>query len=265
MNNEVNRQPRPLGTTQLSLIYQHSPKQENKSLIIKHVIKQYILQGFTFNHKHITIDQLSSIINIDVHTILREVNRQSQGLMDITNPEAVQDTVRALLSLGLRATLEDRGRVLEQVELLKRSQGESYKAFVSGEVRQGLDLLSKTGQNIITAAKALLPNQGTLININNTQTHEAQTYIDASKATQMIKASGHIPLKENPEGLQGLRGTYNLDEMPEVNAKLQSGRGGNEGLTMGTLTDLPTRASEKVAHNNRREEELGLDPESDEI
>ncbi len=262
---QTTRQPRPLGLTQLSLNYQSSQNTINKNLVIKHIIKQYIIQGFTFNHKHITIDQLSLITGIDTILIIQEVNRQSKGLMDITNPEALQDTFRALISLGIRGALEDRGRVLEQVELLKRSQGESYKPFISGEVSKGLDLLMKSGNNIIQAAKALVPNQGTTIAINNTQTHNTQNYVDASEATQMIKASGHIPLKENPLSLEALYEAEDLGTMPEVNAKLQGNSvGDKEGLNMANITDLPEGPKE-ITHNNRREEELGLDMEEDEV
>jgi len=128
----------------------------------------------------------------------------------------------------------------------------------------GLDLLSKTGQNIITAAKALVPNQGTLININNTQSHEATNYIDASKATQLIKASGHIPLKENTGALEALYEAHDIEALPEVDARKQTNKGGNEAGNLEALTDIPSEGL-KVGHKDRREEELGLDMESDEV
>ena len=261
---EQERQPRPMGLTELSLRYQQSPNTENKQLLIKHLIKHWITNNFNLNNQHLSIDQLSYITNIDTHTIIQEINRQSKGLMDLTDKESLGNTVRALLSLSIRHALTDRGLIAQQLSILKASQGNGYKAFISGEVNKTLDLLMKSSQNILHTTKALMPSGGTSINIFNHTETTTQNYIDGAQATQMIKASGQIPLKEDPERLQGLKAAYNLEGLPEVDARYQTGdHAQKEGLGLSHLTELPN--GPKIGHEDRRVEEIGIDLDEDDI
>lgn len=280
MNNneeQPNRIPRPLGLTIISQSYQTQKTPEAKERIINHILTSYINQGFLFNGKACNLNELQALTGIPMTSIIRGLNKGALGLQALTNPEAIEDTYRAIQSLAIFMALEDRGHMAEQALILKASQGGEYKPFISSTLNQALKNQMDAGQNIMRMATMLQGPATNNIAINNTFNQQNNNAISAVEAVKMVEAQeGHKTLKDDEEVKAQLWVEYGLADCPEVNAKAQTGRGDKEGLGLKTLTDLKgsieiirpedkASKAEFVGHQNRREEALDVDMDVDQI
>ena len=273
----TSRIPRPLGLTLISQSYQTQKSEKAKERIINHILTSYINQGFLFNGMACNLNELHALTNIPMHTIIRGLNKGALGLQAITNPEAIEETYRALQSLAIFMALEDRGHMAEQALILKASQGGEYKAFISSTLNQALKNQMDAGQNIMRMATMLQAPASNNMAINITNNQQNNNAISAQDAVRMVEAQeGHKGLKDDEEQKAHLYLEYGIGDCPEVNAKAQTGRGDKEGLKLKGLTDLKGSIeviapenkafkAEYLGHNNRREEGLNIDMDIDQV
>ena len=71
----VIRIPRPLGLTNLIKAYKIDPTQESKQRVNEHVVKSYVDNGFTWNYKKISIDELSIYTGIPTQVLLMNITK----------------------------------------------------------------------------------------------------------------------------------------------------------------------------------------------
>lgn len=267
MNNEEQgiRVPRPMGTTEKGLQFNQDPTEENKQQLENHLINHYITNNFSYCNKHYNIEQLSILLSISSPRILGltiNYGHNLQATMDkLTNNEAL----RALFALSIQASLEDRGRAVEQYSILKASQGDKYKAFISGEVNKALKLVMETGSNMAAITKGL--TAGTNINMlfqgaqKGPAADKQKGFVTIDEALTMINDHNHVPLGLNPAMQQRIYEDNKIDDTPEVCALKQEGVDtSKEALTLDKITDFS-----KDNHNDRRANEEGHDIDADEL
>lgn len=274
------RIPRPLGLTTLSKAHQAQNTESSKSTVIHHILTNYITTGFTFLGIPCTIPQLSQLTSIPQPSILKGISKASTGLASMTNPDQLQDTIRALQSVSINQSLQASGRMHEQSNILRASQGNEYKAFISSTYNIALKNELDASKQLMELAKALMPSQGTTINIQNNQNQGTEKAVSPADVVYLIEQKeGRINPSADTDNKDRLWLEYDLGNMPEVDARKQTDKGTNEGLGLKNLTDLhnaeevvglevPTKADKvpnKDHHATRREAEYGIDPEADQV
>lgn len=259
------RIPRPLGLTNLVIAYKLDPTEENKQRINQHIVDSYINNGFTYNFRKMTVDELSKITGIPLPIILMNITRATRTLARLSKPEQMAETIQSLLGLVIQNSMTDRSEIVEQLHNLKVSQGGEYKAFISREVNAALKLLMDSNVNILKVVEALNPGK-TLIQINNTNQQPVDNInnVTPDKAVILI-TQNKTPLKEDQLLLENLYKDEGIEDTPIVDARKQTGEfGKKEGLTLHKITEIKKKG-EPITHENRRLEELDIDEEADEI
>lgn len=266
----VTRIPRPLGLTNMIRAYHLDPTEENKQAINEAVVKSYINNGFTWNYRKRSVDELSILTGIPVPTLLMNITRVTRTLASLAKPEQLQNTIQSLMGLIIQNGMDDRGEVEEQLQKLKAAQGDSYAPFISKEVNGALKLRMDSNKQLMDILGLLKPQQGTLIQINNNpetkpEIEEGEA-ITTEKAVLMI-SSNTIPLKDDKKQLDHIFEAELIDDTPEVNAKKQKGNfSDKEGLGLKKLTS-GEHIDEimQVNHEDRRAEEYDIDLDEDEF
>jgi len=259
------RVPRPMGTTQKGYTYQKDPTEENRQGLEQHLITHYLNSNFTYCNKHYNIEELSLILNIPTNRIMGHTlgyGNNIQGLMDTM---ANGDTLRAVMALALKSTLEDRGRAIEQYSILRASQGTGYKAFVSSEVNKALKLVMESGAAMGTLIKNL--SGGPNINILNQGTfasegHRDEDLMTVDKAVMLLKEQAVEPLGLSEMKQKRIFLHNNIEDTPEVCALKQEGVDtSKEALTLNKVIDL----EDDYDHIDRRANEEGFDLKDDSL
>lgn len=150
-----NRVPRVQGTTSLCINYNQQKTEENKERIYKHIIAQYIYSGFLYNGIPITTNHLSYHLSIPHDNIQKYISESLTSISSIVSKENIESTFRSILALSTQWALEAQGQINQQVQLLKNSQGDSYKPFISSTVNQALKLLLDSNKNVVDLIKAV--------------------------------------------------------------------------------------------------------------
>ena len=235
MNIEIARVPRPLGVTEMLTQYN---KVNDPDLLRK--VQAYIIQNWMVNGGYVcgismSTTQLAQYAGVSLEEIYLQMrdNLLSSKIWD-TDEKKQQEMIGQIMGLQLSWALEDRVEVVGQVELLKRSQGGTYKPFISGEVNKALDLKLKTSNNLTNLIKNL--TGGGSINIFNNQNNgEQQVHngVTVEDAVQMIHESQRNMIGR-PEEIQYVEAHYDIGDMPEIVATKQTGIDtSKEGLQLG--------------------------------
>ena len=169
------------------------------------------------------------------------------------------DSLRALYSILIQGSLEDRSRALEQLSILKASQGDSYKPFVSGEVNKALKLVMDSNSSMASVLSSMTKGTGTNIFVGTPNGPGAEVPKDAltiDSAILQFKAMGIPTLKDDKAGQEAIYLEHNIAGMPETGARLQTGIDtSREALNMNNIEDLQ--------HIDRRVNELEIDLDKD--
>ena len=262
----INRVPRALGTTMLSHNHQAQNTEITKSSLINHIITSYIQTGFTFMGSPCSIEQLSQLTSIPTHSILKGISKASSALSGLANPEQIQDTVRALQSIAINGTLQASGLMLEQAQILRASQGSEYKAFISSTYNIALKNNLDASRQVMDMAKQLSGPQGpgTVVNIQNNSSASTENSLTPGQAVLLMeKTMGRINPAQDTETNEALFLEHNIGDMPEVDARKQTNKGGNEALDMHKIAD--STIGDHITHEDRREAEYEIDPNSDQV
>ena len=268
-NREQLRVPRPMGTTELGLNLFKQPTEENKQKLEEHLIRHYITNNFMYCNKHYNIEEVSLLLNIPSNKVLGHTINYGTNLQSMMDKLTNNEALRALQAIAIKSSLDDRGRALEQYSILKSSQGNGYKAFISSEVNKALKLVMDSGQNMALLTKSLSQGQGTNILIQNTQQNALQgpntgkEYVTIDKAIMLIKDSGQVPLGLDAMKQERLYIENGIEDTPEVNALKQEGVDtSKEALNLGSITDF---RDEDYGHEDRRAYEEDVDLDADEL
>lgn len=190
---QINRLARPQGSTFLSLRYQETQTQEDKQNLFKQVVAAYTLQGFMWNNKPCTINQLSQILRIPTQEILIHISELGQNMGSLATPENIENTLKSIVTLGTTWAIQDRGLVSQQLNQLLVSQDGKYKPFISAEVNKALKLILESNKNLMDTYKTFFttPNNVTnILNITNKDNQkEEQEYLSPDEALKMIQES----------------------------------------------------------------------------
>lgn len=225
----VKRFPRPKGTS--SRLLNPNPqasknKRKNQSTrtrqLIINVIKDYMYNDFMLNGEPTSIPKLAQYIGITESQVQIHMAQQSSSLARIFNSDRAQEICRAAQIQVLSASLGDRGRVLNQLQIMLNSQGDRYKPFISSEVNHSLNLLLRATKNTSDVLGQMMGGQGTSINILNQVGDQNNNYLTIDKAASMItedevkKDGTDMPNLE--EKYAHVYTTHQLSEAPDTHA-----------------------------------------------
>jgi len=196
----TSRTPRPKGLTMLSLNYQKDDSEHNKDRVYKHLINQYTLSGFRLNGVPVSIPELAQIIKMPEKDINALISDTGQELGAFTNPQQIEDTLRSIASLSTNWAIQDRGIIMQQIELLQKSQGDSYKPFISGELNKALKTGLDANKNIMELYKAFFTSTSTnILNIYGDTPNESQNYVTPEEAFDLLHEGHKSDNRELPQ------------------------------------------------------------------
>jgi len=224
------RQPRPVGTTQLahSLLNQITITQNKRKLLIQeHIIRDYVLQGYTHNKDNMSIDTLAYSIGIDKKKAKRLliVGLRSQSKALGSTQDEINEYTRAMIFGLFKRALNDRARVEAQTDLLTASQGTAYKPFISSTVNQSLKLLLESQKPILDILALMTPkNTGTQLTINN----QNNLALSGPQGDKYLTTESAVNLLAETQGNSGLPAleeksqiylNHGLEGMPDISAQ----------------------------------------------
>lgn len=250
---KIIREPRAKGLTITNRTKTH---QHTKELLVK----EYLDNNFTINDQYLNIPQLSTKYDIPLKEIYKYIGEYQNHLSSLLdNPEAIQQQTLALTSTLLNGTLESRGLIAQQVALLIRSQGDTYKPFISSEVTKALKLGLESNDSLLKAINLLSGNQGPNTNILIQGGFGAVGPSDSeaftpSQAVQLLADQGLQDKSLTEAHHKALYIEHELKDAPEVCAKFMEA---GEEPTL-SIDTIPDKDLEFLDHENRRESDLGV-------
>lgn len=280
------RIPRPIGTTEIALTYHKDKTEDNRQQLQKHIINHYINNNFSYCNRFYNIEEISMYMGIEQSKVLYYTIKYGNEVRSTMDSMSGQDTLKALFALTIKGSLEDRSRAVEQLSILQASQGAIYRPFISGEVNKALKLVMESNSNMASLVLGLIKGSGTtnILNVmgdqatGGTQGIQDKDILTLDNAIMQIKEMGIPALGQNEEARELIYDSNQIDQMPEVNARLQIGVDtSKEGLNINKLTRLQAIEpnledvedaviiKKKSTHINRRQKELDIDPNDDRL
>jgi len=188
----MERKPRPQGSTYLSLQYQRTNSEEDKRLLIKHIISLYTLNGFRWNNRPMNLPTLAQTLSLPVSEIMGIVSDLGTQMGSLASPENIKNTLQSIITLSTSWAIQDRGMVATQAELLMRSQGDTYKPFISSEVTKAMKVLLDANKNLIDSYKSFFTSQSSattnILNINASEVNEDDSgYLTTDEALVLLR------------------------------------------------------------------------------
>lgn len=284
--------PRPFGITQLIHEYHKITDSEKKELALNK-IRAIFLQNWFLNNGNIcgvyySLNSISLFLNVDPSYIQGYMKDQviNNGLWD---KEKQQEILQGLIGSQLSWVLEDRMNVMNQFEVLRRSQNGKYTPFVSAELNKVLKLSIESSTSLQSLFRSLTGGGGTTNNfftqINQNQSTQTDNGVSYEEALEIIEETQKaLPQKERISNAKYIEDKYDLSELPAVCALEQEGVDtSKEGLNLNKtelsmVTDnykgaievadaefegIEGEIEERYHHEHRRQEELGEDLDED--
>lgn len=185
MNNTIQRQPRPMGLTFLALKYQKDNSEDNRHQVLKHLINQYTLSGFRLNNVPVPIPQFAILIGVPEQEVMEYISQVSESIGAFNSPAQIQQTLTTIASLSTNWAIQDRGLISQQIELLARAQGGSYKPFISSELNKALKIGLDANKNFMEIYKTFFTQQQTNI-LNIYRNVEDKKYLTPEEAFEIV-------------------------------------------------------------------------------
>lgn len=265
------RFPRPYGITAMMVEYHKTQDDALLARVKNFLINQWLINNGTLSGSPYTINQLAVLLHVDMSEI-RIVMRDQLMNSKIWQAENHKSIVEGMLGEQLAWVLEDRMAVSQQLEILRNSQGDTYKPFISAEVNKAMKLKLDTTSNLANVIKSLIG--GTNININVDQsenTTNVQNNLTIEDARKLIIETNRELEMDKTKELKLLETQYDISSLPEVVATKQAGIDtSKEGLSfnnseLASIMDDYKGAMEestKVSHEMRREIEERIDTDA---
>ena len=267
---DTRRFPRPYGITSMMIEYHKTQDDTVLSRVKNFCINQWLINNGQLSGITYTINQLAIILHVDMSEI-RIVMRDQLMNSKIWQADNQKQIIEGMLGEQLSWVLEDRMAVSQQLDLLRESQGDGYKPFISAEVNKAMKLKLDTTNNLAQVIRSLVG--GTNINISVDQsehTSNVQNNITLEDARKIVMETQQQLDMNKTKELRLLETQYDLESLPEVVATKQSNIDvSKEGLNFNN-TELSSiiddykgamGESEKVSHEMRREIEQRIDPD----
>lgn len=268
-SNKIVRLPRPMGITQLMVEYHSKNDDSILDKVQSFIIQKWIMSNGSIFGRNMGVFELSDFIKCNPDRIRTHMRDQMLSTR-IWDKDKQNELLEALLGQQLTWALEDRMEVQNQVNILKKSQGDSYKPFVTSELNKAISMKLGSSSSIQNIIKNLTSggNSINIFNQFNQQNNQVQgiTIEDAVAIVQEENSKSLDPKKE----VKYLESNYGMDDLPEVVAIKQKGvNTSKEGLTLNnkelsSIIEHYTKDidEDKPDHNNRREKELSIDDDS---
>lgn len=261
---------RPFGVTPLMVEYSKTGKEETLLKVKSMFIQFWILNKSTLGGKPYNIYQLSAFLEVPVSFVN---NYLVENLLSsrIWNEDTREDVFNAVIGQSISWVLEDRLDIQNQVDILKNSQGQSYKPFISSELTKALGLKLSSSNTLQSVIKGLSTNSINIFN-NNENTVEANQGFSMEEAMEIIQGQLSGVSKERLIEEAEYELIQDMKELPEVVATKQVGLNTDkEGLSFkkpelteamdnykGAIDDF-----NETHHEIRREIELQIDPDEE--
>lgn len=275
MTQSNQRIPRPIGITEQCILYNNTYDEQYHINIYQGIIHHYIRNNFSYCGIYYNIEQFSKLIKVHENEIMRHITSYGKELQKLNKELTQGDMVRALTNLTFSWGMEDRSAIQQQIAILQSSQGNSYKPFISGELTKALKVGMDSNNQMMALLKTLMPSgQGALLPYEDPEGPKEKA-VTVDDVVRILKANQVPQLLQSEERKDALYMEYDIQGMPEVNALKQVNMDtSKEGLNILDITNInesqlvPAKVKgkgKKLGHENRREEEFEIDPNSDEI
>jgi len=218
------RQPRPLGTTNLSIQYRNEEDSNKKELLInrmrKILISQYVSNGMEINNRQVTINEYAGFLGISSLELLSTMNKELVKIGKFFDGPDGNQLARATFLKAIFGALETQSLAISQSRILSQEQGQRYVPFLSGELNRAIANQISSFRPITDLLKLLNDNPTTSILIQTNQNTNTNQYITPLEATKLLEGQNHNSLLTNAE-LIPLK-EAELGHLPQVNAKYQN-------------------------------------------
>lgn len=207
----------------------------------------------------------------DIRMVMRDKLLESR----IWDPEHQKEMLQGILGEQLSWLMEDRMEVSAQVNILRDSQGNSYKPFISAELTKALKLKQDATNNLLQLIRTMSGGGNTTnlfqVNIDNSQDNHTENNITIEEARTLIQEVNAQQSLERPKEVTLLETQYDLGSLPEVRAVKQNVDASKEGLNfnkaeLNAVTDDYKGAMELASeerHQIRREIEERIDTDAE--
>lgn len=207
----------------------------------------------------------------DIRIVMRDQLLNSR----IWDPDHQKEMLQGILGEQLSWLMEDRMEVAAQVNILRDSQGSTYKPFISAELTKALKLKQDASNNLLQLIRTLSGGGNTTnlfqVNIDNSQDNHTENNITIEEARTLIQEVNAQQSMERPKEVALLETHYDLSALPEVCAVKQTVDTSKEGLNfsrdeLNAVTDDYKGAMEIASeerHQIRREIEQKIDPDAE--
>lgn len=273
------RIPRPSGVTAAMQEYHHSGDSQILYNIQRMMIQQWILNNGKICGRNFSADKLAEFLNCDP-TRIREHMKDTMLLSSkLWDKDKQEELMNAMIGQQLAWAMEDRMDASQQVDILRRIQGDKYVPFVSGELGKALQIKQSAGNALNQIFRTLSGGGSVNIfnNINNTQQVQQITVDDALKLIK--EENDKLPMHKDseqlfPKEVAYIEAHYDVEDLPEVSAIKQEGVDtSKEGLNMNVSRAQIAQViddykgaiaeSDEAHHEIRREIELGIDRDAE--
>ena len=205
-----------------------SPEDESRGekyiTVTNMIIQQWLICNGNICGISYSSGELSRFLDVDVSYI--QIYMRDQVIRsNIWDPTQQKEILQGLMGQQLAWALEDRLEVQNQVDVLKRSQGNTYKPFISGELNKALKLKLETSSSLQALFRNLTGGSSgstSIINILNQQNihqNNNDEYVTTEKALEILDST---PSGMDSDNVLELEAKYNI-ALPEVNALKQEG------------------------------------------
>lgn len=169
----MKRVPRPLGFTAAVTNHKTTEKGSLNPIILNLILTQYVTNNYTLNHQQITMPQLSLALGIKPKQLTKKLFNITTKLynINIADNNSIEQLMGTFLGLSTNHLFQDRALILEQVNNLKKAQGNEYKPYISATYNQALDTMLKSTKQFTEVFSSILNAQSkgsfTLVQNNN--------------------------------------------------------------------------------------------------
>lgn len=169
----------------------------------------------------------------DIQIYLRDSVMSSQ----IWSKDNQEKLVEGMLGQQFNWIYEDRMLIQQQVQILMQSQGGVYKPFISSEVSKALKLQLESTTSAQSFIRTI--SGGGSLNVfnqfntqNNIIEEKGITYGEALEI--ISNQQKELTAEKKDETIIYLENKYDSNDLPEVNARIQTGNFDKEGISEGT-------------------------------
>lgn len=276
MKKIVKRVPRPLGLTALAKQAKKEPTETHKENLTRYAIQYWISNGGYIFGEAKSAGELAQVLRCTQQEVQKQMgeNFLTSGIWDSKKSHEILEAIAGQM---IAMAMEDRIDAEGQVSVLKKSQGDSYTPFITGELNKALSVKQSATGGIANIFRMLTGGGTTnIFNFNqDTPDDKQETFIKIDDAMAIIQEERAKQVATVPE-VQLIEAKYDIASLPEVVATKQTGVDtSKEALNINmkeikqTVDNYPSamRSAEEAHHEVRREimENIDLDAEDPEI